>query len=287
MEIQKHSGPLDEFDKWLYNHFDIVDKCHLSSTSKWIGKYGIYPLYYDITEYDIIITDEADIKRNKRFIEGYANTRFVGIEVSEIYGLISTSDIKSNYKLSVGYFDDITKCVVITFFDETGKYPEMSNLHQYISFIENLGLHTRIIKELNQYNFYIHQYEEYLPIESEKIILTETKIILTETKMDNNMKKITYDGVDYLYEVFGRNDDWLTGTNIYSSTETETEGFWIFKKQVPKYLFSIAKNIEHCSYTKENIKKFFKDAIDYREYKLKEAEKCKQRNLEIQKGEIL
>jgi hypothetical protein len=103
------------------------------------------------------------------------------------------------------------------------------------------------------------------------------------------MKKLIHEGVEYLYEVIpgyhNRYNSVFTYTNIYSVTETETTtcGFWFLKKKItkPKLLFSIYNcDIESTSYTRNEMRG--KVIPKFLEYK-----RQKQRELEIQRGQIL
>ena len=88
------------------------------------------------------------------------------------------------------------------------------------------------------------------------------------------MKKIIYNNEEFCYDI-----DYDKNTNFYSTTETETERcglFWLKTKQVPKFLFYIAPNIESSYYSKNKIREFIKSGYEYY-----------QRQLEIERGEII
>lgn len=93
------------------------------------------------------------------------------------------------------------------------------------------------------------------------------------------LKKLTYEGVDYLYEVVV---DEYTSTNVYSGVPIEywEKKYWFFGpmvlKKENKLLFCLNFNIESLELTKQDVQSRFNYALN-----------LMARRQEIENGEII
>jgi predicted transcriptional regulator YdeE len=104
------------------------------------------------------------------------------------------------------------------------------------------------------------------------------------------MKKLIYEGVEYLYKVSYNSDEYgsYVKTIVFSSTETEKTLKWFKSHEVPKHLFTIQGiDISSPYYTKNEAREIFNKHLDLYEKTTPTTDRYKNRVLEIEKGEIL